>query len=302
MFTLTEFPNVKFLNFKDKDEVNLFVNGDGINSPQTLYKYMQWNYAKRSLLNRYLWMSNPSKWPDPFEDYFFKAHYIDSKGNNHPFLFLNNVFCNCLTPDNNSEAHWITYAQKKMGVCLRINVKELIEKLNNFRIANPEYEIYIGKVSYLKLSQIQSKYIKDIPLFEDTIGHAPVRDINNPDFCANLLLLKRNSFRHDNEIRLIFIRTDHMFSSEQEGMFFYYNYDNTGATIKLYPNDQLISRVFTSPFHDEVARDRIRKELEKKKYGIRKYQVKKSSGIVSHYSRIQRSRLYDKIKPRKIYL
>lgn len=301
MFTLTDFPNVKFINFESEDKVNQFVYGDGTNPPKPLYKYAKWEFAKKSLQGRYLWMSNPSKWIDPFEDYFFKADYIDANGNHYLFPFLNNVFCNCFTPDHNSEAHWITYSQKEIGVSLRINVPELLERLNNFGLANPEYKIYIGKVSYIKLSQIQSQNINNIPLYEDRIGPPMTRNINDPDFCANLLLLKRNSFKHDNEIRLIFIKTDDMFSSALDGIKFEYNYDNSGSKIK-YHNDKLISRVFTSPFHDTTVRDGIRFELEKPKYGIRKYPVKRSSGIVSQYSRIQRSRLYDKVEPRKIII
>ena len=299
MFTLTDFPNVKFINFESEDKVNQFVYGDGTNPPIPLYKYAKWEFAKKSLEGRYLWMSYPCKWDDPFEKYFFKADYIDAKGNPNPFPFLNNVFCNCFTPDHNSEAHWITYSQKKIGVSLRIKVPELVERLNNFGKANPEYKIYIGKVSYLKLSQIQTNDIRTIHLYEDRI--TPVnRNIYDPDFCANLLLLKRNSFKHDNEIRVIFIRTDDKFDSERDGTPFYYDYDKKGSKIISYANEQLISRVFTSPFHNEVERDRIRKELEKQKYGITKYQVKRSSGIVLYYSRIQRSRLYDKIKPQRI--
>ncbi|HAE23839.1 MAG TPA: hypothetical protein DCG33_00730 [Prevotellaceae bacterium] len=302
MFTLKDYPNVIFLNFRDKNEVKKFVYGDGTHNPEPLYKYAQWNYAKKSLAERYLWMSNPSKWNDPFEDYFLKAQYIDTKGIVYDFPFKNNVFCNCLTPDHNSEAHWIAYAKKKEGVSLRIYIKELVERLNNFGLAHPEYKIYIGRVSYLNNSQIQSKKIIDIPLLEESLGHTVIRDINKPDFCANLLLLKRNSFKHDNEIRLIFIRHDSMFIDELDGMKFQYNYDDKGIIWKNYDNEKLISRVFTSPFYSMVIRDKIRHELEKKKYGFNRYDVLKKSGNVSKYSRIQRSRLYDKIKPHKIYI
>lgn len=295
MFTLTKFPNVKFLNFKDIIEVNKFVYGDGTNPPEALYKYAKWEYAKKSLQGRYLWMTNPSEWDDPFEKYFFEADYIDSAGKHHPFPFLNNVFCNCFTPDHNSEAHWITYSKTEIGVSLRIKVPELVERLNNFGKANPKYKIYIGKVSYLKLSQIQTNDIRTIHLYEDRIGSPVKRDITDPDFCANLLLLKRNSFKHDNEIRLILIRDKDKFSSKKEGIEFFYDLDGNGVRIKKYPNDKLIYRVYTSPFHDTVVHNGIRIELEKRKYGINKYPANRLGKRID-YTRILRSRLYDKVK------
>ncbi len=300
MIKLAEYPRVQFLNFEDENDVKKFIDGDGINEPNPLYKYVPWTFAKKSLTDRYLWMSNPSVWNDPFEDYFLAAKYVDSTGNSMDFPFKHKVFCNCLTFDHNSESHWITYSKRKIGVSLRINVKELINQLNSFGQANQNLRIFVGKVIYLKQSEIQKERLKDIPLFEDAKGRHVNRDINNPELCANLLLLKRRSFNHDNEVRLIIIQD----KEELDGIKFQYNYDNYGHPIPNYPNEKLVNRVFTSPFpfHGVKVRDRIRKELEKKKYGLSPYSVNRKTGKVVLYSRIQRSRLYDKVKSQKIYL
>lgn len=298
MIRLPEYPNVNFLNFEDENEVKKFMDGDGVNDADPLYKYAPWKFAKQSLTDRYLWMSNPSVWNDPFEDYFLAAKYVDTHGTEIDFPYKNKVFCNCLTPDNNSEAHWITYAKKQVGVCLRINVKELVERLNGFGRANPNLGIYLGKVTYLKQSEIQAKRIQDIPLYEDTKGRTVVRDINNPDFCANLLLLKRKAFKHDNEVRLIIVQEN----EEPKGMRFQYDYDASGFTIPNYLNEKLFDLVFTSPFHGEDKRDSIRKELEKKKYGFNRITIHYASGKTGLRSRIQRSRLYDRVKSKKIKL
>ena len=243
------------------------------------------------MADRYLWMSNPSVWEDPFEKYFLNAQYEDSAGNLMSFPFKNKVFCNCLTPDHNSEAHWITYAKKNVGVSLRINVQELIERLDCFGIAHSDYRIYIGKVSYRKQSEIQVKSIHKIPLLDSEVK----RDIEDADFCANLMLLKRKAFKHDNEVRLILIQDNT--NEESKGVEFSYNYDSTGSVIKDYPNENLISRVFTSPFYGVEKRDSIQKELEKKKYGFSRYPVNLNSGKTTYFkSRIQRSRLYDSVK------
>ena len=295
MITFRNFPNVKFLNFKDVNEIDMFLNGK-----KDLFKYSLWNNAKKSLNKRYLWMSYPSKWKDPFEDYYLTAKYEDAKGNRYDFPFINNVFCNCLTPDQSSEAHWISYSKKNgrivKGVCLRIIVKELVERLNNFGKTHPEYNIYIGKVSYLKLNEIQSRNINNIPLLSSIVN----RDINDPDFCANLLLLKRNSFKHDNEIRIIFVRVKDKIKSPLDGVEFIYNYDKSGNIIK-YQNDKLFSYIYVSPFNTQHEYESIRRELEKKNYCINKKTYKRL-GKKSQRSRIQRSQLYNKLNPHIIKL
>jgi len=124
MIKLDDFPQVKFFNFKNEEEVNKFLYGEEAKEPQPLYKYAQWKNAKRSLKEIYLWMSNPNKWNDSFEGFFLNAEYIHAQGNKCAFPYLNIVICNCLTPDNNSEAHWTTYAMqdvenKDVGTCSR---------------------------------------------------------------------------------------------------------------------------------------------------------------------------------------
>ena len=298
MIKLPEYPKVTFLNFVDEIELKKFIEGNGSKNSSYLYKYALWGNAKKSLTDRYLWMSNPCVWNDPFENYFLAAQYVDSAGSLIDFPFKNRVFCNCLTPDNNSEAHWITYAKKYVGVCLRINVKELLESLNGFGHAHPNLSIYMGKVSYLKQSDIKAEKVQDIPLYEDTKGRPVVRDINDTDFCANLLLLKRKAFKHDNEIRLIIIQKQ----EELNGIKFQYNFDPNGIQIPKYLNEKLFERVITSPFYGVEKRDSIRKELEKKKYGMNRYMIRQKTGREILYSRIQRSQLYDKVKSHKIYL
>ena len=305
MIKLEEFEYVNFLNFVDEKDVRKFVFGEAETPAEPIYKYTLWKNAKASLKDRYFWMSNPSVWEDPFEKYFLNAQYEDSAGNLMGFPFKNKVFCNCLTPDHNSEAHWITYAKKRLGVSLRIDVKELVDKLNLFGKANHNnYKVYLGKVSYLKQSQIQANSILDIPLYEDSKGRLVTRDIGNPDFCANLMLLKRNSFKHDNEVRLIIIQKNENdnINEEVKGKRFQYNYDSA-SMLGVYDNDKLISRVYTSPFFGLDKRDSVRKELEKKKYGFNLYpSYYKNTGKTVYKSRVLRSQLYSSIGSKKILL
>lgn len=300
MITLKEYPEVHFLNFEDEGDVRMFVEGDGAKAAEPLYKYSLWKNAQKLLDKRYLWMSYPTVWKDPFESYFIDAKYVDSSNNSIVFPFKNKIFCNCLTPDHNSEAHWNTYAKDEPGVSLRINVKELVNQLNNFGKANPHYKIYLGKVSYLKESAIKVKSIFDIPLLEDDKGRIVNRDINDPEFCANLFLLKRRSFKHDNEVRLIIIHEDN--EDELKGIEFNYNWDSLGMQDNNYANEKLFARVFTSPYYDKKNRDKIRNELEGKKYGFNKYTVYKKGGIKANYSRIQQSLLFRYVKPKDIML
>lgn len=157
-------------------------------------------YALDSLRNRCLRFSNPIKWVDPFEKMFISAKYISNKQElAHPWL--NKVFCCCFTQRAQSQAFWEIYCKNSDGVQFCISPQQLYDEIcNSFK----GYKIYIGKVEYLETKQIEGN-IHTIP-FSSPI---PKVDLNNDEFLARLLLLKRNAFMFEEEIRVIVVE-DHL--------------------------------------------------------------------------------------------
>ena len=153
-------------------------------------------YALDSLRNRRLRFSNPIKWDDPFEKMFISAKYVSNKQEvAHPWL--NRVFCCCFTQRAQSQAFWEIYCKNNDGVQFGISPKQLYDEIcNSFK----GYKVYIGKVEYLETKQIEGN-IHKIPFSSPT----PTVDLNNDEFLARLLLLKRNAFMFEEEIRVIVV-------------------------------------------------------------------------------------------------
>lgn len=152
----------------------------------------------------------PTSWDDQYEGRFYNAIY---KSNNQeidasitPFLYA----C-CFTTKRDNEAAWVLYPHNRTGLasrCVEFTLnrsrlrQQLVENSNNCHF-------YIGAVEYLNKERI------------DCV-HMPYLDNNsqpNPDYkeyfnnfnlnsYIKLLLLKRTTFSHENEVRVLIIPKD----------------------------------------------------------------------------------------------
>ena len=173
-----------------------------------LFKFMSLENALKSLEGGYLWLANPTEWTDPFEKRFVTATYIDDAGNKKPFEWKDKLFCACFTQTLRSEAYWSVYSRKNIGIQFTIDRKELLEELNKYCTLNSNFKVYLGKVEYKNAKDIQMN-LSDIPI--DNKDKITSKD----HLKARLLLLKRNDFKYENEIRLIVVKKD---STKENGI------------------------------------------------------------------------------------
>lgn len=159
-----------------------------------LHKHMSLENALSTLNDQKLWFANPTIWKDPFESRFIQADY-DNGGTLMRFPWEGRVYCACFTETAASEAYWFPYSQSQMGIEFKINRSELF---NQLELLNG-YDIYIGKVEYMKTSSIKGS-ISSIPF------QAPYPDVGSNEFWARLLLLKRNAFKYEDEVRVILVK------------------------------------------------------------------------------------------------
>ena len=251
--------NVHFVNMTEDD----FLKKGRSGVVPSLYKYMPLEYGLKTLDDGQLWFANPVLWTDPFESRFVRAVYP----NNQSFPWKNRVFCTCFTTSISSEAHWLIHAGKEMGVKLSLEREKFLMLLRTFP---NNWEIYIGKAEYMKTSNIECLSIKDIP-FREPIPSTD--DINN--LCARLLLLKRNAFRYENEIRVIIVQGETT-ENIREGIFIPLHSElNSPIAIT-----DIVKSISFSPLMEEKTRLVVRKYLKEKFQNID----------------IKRSVLYDKSK------
>lgn len=172
------------------------------------YKYLDLESALLSLRNKNLRFVEPTRWEDKFEGRFYNADYTNVSKNpdDSPFLYA----C-CMSVKPHNEAAWKVYTYGKVGLgahCVQF-------KINRFQFRN---------------ELIKSKAVKrGFTIFEGLVTYTSELTINNlhkPRFCTeskgiskenhyyksffssfglchylNLLLLKRDYFRYESEIR-----------------------------------------------------------------------------------------------------
>ncbi|MBA3017755.1 MAG: DUF2971 domain-containing protein [Proteobacteria bacterium] len=152
---------------------------------------------------------SPSLWDDPFENFILKAAF-DLNGEKVTFSIHEKCFGQCWSLKRESDAMWRIYSPDKSCVRIRTTVKNLAESLSA-NLKGHRISAFIGKVEYFteKKLQVHSKKIAS-DIMEST-------GIN----FAKTLLVKRNSFEHENEVRLIYLGD----KSEKSNKIFKYKVD-----------------------------------------------------------------------------
>lgn len=135
----------------------------------------------------------PKKWQDPFENVILNAEVRTGRGESGRFSFHEHVYGQCWTRHTASDAMWQIYSEKKNAVRVRTTVGKLINSLNAAQGSWADATCFIGKVNYMGEARLK-EFARTI--FKDDI---------TPEAIARSLLVKRNAYKHEREVRLIYI-------------------------------------------------------------------------------------------------
>jgi len=134
---------------------------------------------------------HPSMWDDPFENIFLNAIYTTDGGEQFRLAFRDHVFGQCWTLKGESDAMWRIYSANKDGVRIRTTIRKLLGSLHDtLPHDHANISCFIGKVSYYTQRQLQRI---NLPILDST-------GVNQ----AKSLMIKRNAFEHEKEIRLVY--------------------------------------------------------------------------------------------------
>jgi hypothetical protein len=131
------------------------------------------------------------------------------------------VFGQCWSTAQESDALWRIYSQFKSsgsynnffsraeGVKLRATAKKLLDCLARGMGAKNVQKCYIGRVVYFEQAKLQQLVADAIGMYRDAAfsgiaGH------------ADGLLLKRDAFQHEKEVRLLYIDSDREFEGREQ--------------------------------------------------------------------------------------
>lgn len=174
-----------------------------------IYKYVSFEVLKQMVGLRF---NEPSAWNDEYERLFYQADYdskLMAKSETHPRLFA----C-CLTQSQYCEPSWRMYCKrdpKAFCIQLRINRKAFYDALNDYG-KNHGWCFYFGKVNYElnnhHISVLHQPQFNSNGRLQNTTGHAELfRDFTLDSFLS-LLLIKRQAFCYEDELRIFAIPDD----------------------------------------------------------------------------------------------
>ena len=151
-------------------------------------------------------LARPIRWDDPFENLALKS-VVDIKGKKADFAFKNDLYGQCWTKHKASDAMWRRYSEcidrkyskgikhkRTDGIRIRTTVGKLLDSLSSAVPEPTSLSCFIGEVRYLTDSQLKEFARKQ---FSDGLG-------SNGKKIAETLLIKRNAFLHEREVRLIY--------------------------------------------------------------------------------------------------
>lgn len=163
---------------------------------QDIYRIFTLKRFKELVSTNRLVLVNPSKWDDPFENFFLNSNAVDS---NNELISLESIanswYGQCWTFNRESDALWRIYSPDKDGVRVKTTIKKIFSNLWDSSNDFSRLIYFIGKVTYKKRSEIE-EYMKHITFTKIAMGG------QNINF-AKLLCIKRPEFSHENEVRIL---------------------------------------------------------------------------------------------------
>jgi hypothetical protein len=156
-----------------------------------IYHFLPWSFALEIFNNRYLRLSLVRSWSDPYEQWWCQLLF-DQTGR------LSNVAAHglCWTTTKFDEPAWrmAAFNRSEPIVRIRCNLQAVLGATRR-EVASTPASAFIGAVSYKR----QSDLLRHAQRFSDGL----TKQVSSA--AAELLLMKRNAFRFEREVRLLWL-------------------------------------------------------------------------------------------------
>lgn len=219
-----------------------------------IYRIMPEEYVIALFDNRQNVLSQVHNWKDKFENFQLKLGGL-LNGEPFDFAFRDDFVGQCWTRENLSEAMWGIYANdpKRRFLRIRSTPRRLITALVKEHPTMPQDTCFVGKVLYKKEKELKAH-----------VHNGGTLPLNSISF-AQSLLLKRRSFKHESEVRMIY------FGDAK-------NYDAKGLYRYSVDPHQMVTQIMADPNRDRT------------KWLADKDSIRKATG---YEGEIKRSKIYD---------
>ena len=175
-----------------------FINLDEAHLDKPVYRVLPFDRLLQSLVARELVLSKPKLWDDPFENALLKGAFRTQDGSRYSFVAQNYVYGQCWTLHRETDAMWRIYSAAAKGVRVSSTPRKLLRALQDHDPQFATSHCFIGRVTY----QTKAEILR-------SLGNLRVLADAGPAI-AESLLFKRNEFRHEREVRLIYYNSRHV--------------------------------------------------------------------------------------------
>lgn len=205
---------------------------------KSLFRIIPFDSLLQMLNEKKNTLVNTSKWEDVYENFMLKENFIVNGKTCTIADLSNKYFGQCWTTKASSDAMWRIYSPDKKSVRIKTTVGRLWDsvsaQMNDGRYA-------VGKVQYISQSRIEEDIINSSPFTLQDLG----------DLMTLSLFVKRSSFSHESEYRLIYVCSK---ESVDEGKMI--------KEVTINPQD-FIMNIYFDPRADQSYIDRCKKILTK---------------------------------------
>jgi len=173
------------------------ISDDEIYSP--IYRIISFERLVQIFKSTQMAFVKPEKWDDPFENFIAKTKIDLGTSMGSSFLELGirkNSHGTCWTRKAISDAIWRIYSHDKKSVRIKSTPEVISRNIIKGLKIYTKSKLFIGKVEYLTTDQIKTtakKFAKSALSGESCKA------------AAEALLFKRNSFSHEEEVRVLII-------------------------------------------------------------------------------------------------
>lgn len=169
------------------------------NLDASIYRIFSKRHFFKILTSQTNTLVNPPKWEDPFESFFLRANVRAPKGEQvSTSSIAADWYGQCWTFSEESDAMWRIYSPKPVldAIKVRTTVRRLFQTFYDNTDIFASLKFFVGAVTYLTESEIV-EFMQEISFWDIATG-------GQGTGFAKLLCIKREAFRHENEIRVLF--------------------------------------------------------------------------------------------------
>lgn len=192
--------------------MNNYIDLENIIRDKKIYRVMTIDRLLEMFESKENVLVKPSLWDDPFENFLFNSAVLQPDGTEYKSILRDRAYAQCWSLNIESDAMWRIYAPEKNGVKIAITIRKLFNSFYKSISDYPGMSCFIGKVDYHPRKKLKS-LIDDVKKNGITKGGSLSQ--------AKSLLIKRNAFKHEEEVRLIYLDP----RNKSSGNLFRYNFD-----------------------------------------------------------------------------